>query len=345
MGRSRAQVAGLVASALAGSALLVTGSVSATPQLNASIEWQGECDDRPALRAEMAARGAELREVRPNESALHLAVSVERSSAQTLLAEVLLVAPGTRERRDVEARQCADLRRAVAWVLGVLAEEREAVERAHEPSAAEFPAPVAADPEPLDASLAPPPVRAPERREPLRAEPLPRRKRPCASDAPVSQIGVELVAGLALGPALAAAYRPCAWLVGFTLGASSLESLGYELDGRSVAIERTSAQAGAWLTLGSPALRIGLSAEAGRLRASGSGNAEGSGDSSSAAWFAVLAPARLSVPLLGRVLTAELGLAPAFTPRSFVLRYASGQELARPRHFELRGSFGLAGHF
>jgi hypothetical protein len=161
-------------------------------------------------------------------------------------------------------------------------------------------------------------------------------------------LGFGLIEAATLGPALIGSYRPCArsrLVPGLMFGASRLQSVGYELAGRSISVERTSGQAGVWFELVAPVLRAGLAFEAGRIRATGASGADGRGATSRAPWLALVAPLRFSVPLVSRALTAEVGLAAAYTPQAFTLRYASGAVLAHPRHFELRGSFGLAGHF
>jgi hypothetical protein len=60
----------------------------------------------------------------------------------------------------------------------------------------------------------------------------------------------------------------------------------------------------------------------------------------------LIIPWRWSQALVGKNLSAELGLDLAYTPLSYRLRYKSdAQPLARPSHFELRGGLGVAGHF
>ncbi len=351
-GRPRAILSYLTTLALLLLSLLVTRRAAAAPELRLSIAWQGDCDDRDALRAETAARGADLIEGQPAEDSLHLDVFVQRTAAQGLLAEVLLSTATTRERRQVQARECVALRRAVAWVLGVLAEERATAERASGPSTASFPAVPAPAPLPTSTSAAANPVQPrPSSARPAKP-PQPERPKPCAVAGSRWQLGSELVAGfgfvdaVAIGPALRGLYRPCtSWLPGIVLGASQLVSLGYTLRARSIVVERTTGQAGAWLALGVPALRVGVTFEAGRISATGASNGQGRGGSSSAPWLGFVAPLRLSVPLVAQVVTAELGLDALYTPLSYSLRFASGEQLAQPTHFELRATLGLSGHF
>lgn len=347
-------MAALLGAALASSLMLTRGPAAAA-ELSASIAWQGECDDRASLHAELASRGVHLSEAPASENVSNVSVLVQKTPAHALVADVLLVARGAQEQRRVEARECAGLRRALAWLLWALAEERQAAERSGEPSPSVPPIPsIFAEEVPAPSLASPPraqPSPSPVAREP-RVEVRPRRREPCGYVGPRVGLGGELVVAFgmldtaALGPALVGSYRPCARsLPLFTLGASRLQTVGYEVAERSVSLVRTSAQLGAWFELVGPILRAGLAFEAGRLRASGAARGEARGLASSAPWLAFVAPLRLAVPLVTRVLTLEAGLAAAYTPQAFTLRYASGDVLARPRHFELRGSFGLAGHF
>jgi hypothetical protein len=155
------------------------------------------------------------------------------------------------------------------------------------------------------------------------------------------------VDSVALGPALTASYRPCGrgW-PGFSLGALHLRSVGYDLDARSVTLQRTSARLGVWLPVVLPNLRGGVVVEAGRIRASSVGTAAGPGGSASAPWLAFVTPWRWFQPILGKSLGAELGLELVYTPLSYRLRYRSdANPLAEPSHFEVRVGVGLAGHF
>jgi hypothetical protein len=154
-----------------------------------------------------------------------------------------------------------------------------------------------------------------------------------------------LINALALGPSLVGSYRPCArYLPGVSLGASHLLSVGYELDSRAISLERTTGSVGAWLspTIG---IRAGLALELGRIRATGTAGVDGRGGVGSAPWLALLLPLRVALPVVKGVLAGQVGLDAAFTPLAYTLRYASGEPLASPSHFELRGAVGLAGYF
>ena len=337
--------------ALVGAWLLVAGHAAAAPELDALIAWQGECDDRAALRAEIQARGADLNEVVASDTAVKLGIVV-RQSAGNLLADIELTAAGSHESRHVEARDCLALRRAVAWVLGVFAEERAAAERTPQPSTAVFPVPPppaapAPAPKPATRQLTPR-VTRPEQPPPPRVKAT----RPCAAPGPRFSLGSELLLGAgfvraaSLGPALIGSYRPCArWWPGFSVGVSELVSLGYEVDARAIRLERRAGQLGAWLTLGLPELRGGLSLEAGRLHAASTTSPAGPGGFSNALWLAFAAPLELDVPLFSSALTANLGVSGVYAPLRYVLRYATAGELARLGHFELRTAIGLSGHF
>ncbi len=303
------------------------------------------------MHAELESRGVQLSEAPAGENVSSLSVLVQKTPANALVADVLLATRGAQEQRRVEARECEGLRRAVAWLLWALAEEREAAQRSSQPPPAVFPAPATRTPA-ADVPAAPSAPTAPPR---VASEPPPApRSRPhaCGHPGPRFGLGAELLLALgavdapALGPALVGSYRPCSRrLPTFTLAASRLQTVGYEVAERSGSIVRTSAQLGAWFEVVAPVLRAGVALEAGRLRASGSSRGEVRGQASSAPWLAFVAPLRLSVPLMTRALTLEAGVAAAYTPQAFTLRYASGEVLARPSHFEFRGSLGLAGHF
>ena len=73
----------------------------ASPVLEASIVWHGECDQRHALNAEIRARGVALEERAPEVSPLELAVSVARDEAG-FSADLVLVAHEGREELRVE---------------------------------------------------------------------------------------------------------------------------------------------------------------------------------------------------------------------------------------------------
>jgi hypothetical protein len=352
MGRPR--FCGLIHAALAGSCLLFSGRAAAAPEFRASIVWEGECDDRASLQAEIEARGAHLLEVAPGEGASSLTVSVQQPQANLLLAEVGLVTPDAREQRRVEAHECQGLRRALAWVLSVLAEEQQAAKQSSQVSSSAFPAPAPSS-KINSAPSAPQPSPAPPRQiasPPAASAPPTPRDRSCARSGRAFGLGAELLLGfglidaVTLGPALYGAYRPCSphW-PSITLGAAHLRSVGYELDTRSVSVVRTTGQVGVLFDVVGQTLRAGVSFELGRIRASGASSEDGAGGSSRAPWAAFVAPVRVSAPLLSSALSVEVGMAAAYTPQSFVLRYASGAVLARPRHVELRGSLGLVGHF
>ena len=125
---------GSIQAALAGSFLLFSAPLDAAPELRASIDWRGECDDRPSLHREIEARGGHLTEVDPELGTSSLTVHVERTAAGILLAELGLHTPSGSQRRHVEARECSGLRSALAWVLSVLAEEQHATELSSAPS-------------------------------------------------------------------------------------------------------------------------------------------------------------------------------------------------------------------
>jgi hypothetical protein len=299
----------------------------------------------------MQARDAELQQPAPQANILRVAVEVQRQELE-LVAELELTDPTGHERRSVVAPDCAALRRAVAWVLAVLAEEREA---ATQPLLGQAHGVLPAAPLPLveprhEAPRVAPPKRDVVSRQPSsRAAPL---SRACAPKATQLQLASEvvgaggLVDSIAWGPALVVRYRPCArsW-PGVSVGAVHLLNVDYSLDSRSISLRRTGAQLGAWVPVGWPTLRGGLSVELGVIRTSAVGTAAGPGGSGSAPWLALVAPWRWSQLLLGKSLSFELGLDVVYAPLDYQLRYKSvAQPLARVSHFELRGALGVAGH-
>lgn len=332
--------------------LLASKQAAAALELEASVAWQGDCDDVGALRAEMEARGAHLLVPKSGETALKLDVFVQRTEARALVADVLLSTASTQERRRVEARECVALRQAVAWVLGVLAEERAAEQATAEPSTASFPEPAGPT---LPESSRPPVQRSAGPRASQSQPQGPQRRgrpEPCVPGEPRWQFGSELLAGIGfvdavtIGPALVGLYRPCAkWLPGIAFGVSDLVSLKYAVDSRPIVVERMSAQLGVATALGVPALRAGAVIEAGQIRATGSPSSEGPGGSGSGPWLAFVVPVRLETPLVRRAVTVQMGLDALYTPLSYSLRYASGGQLSRPSHVEVRAALGLAGHF
>jgi hypothetical protein len=338
-----------VACVIAAVGCLLPGRAVAKPILRAELTWRGECEDLPALLEEMRARDADLQQPAPEASVLRVAVEVQRQELE-LVAELELTDPTWHEVRTVEARDCAALRRAVAWVLAVLAEEREAatqplVGQAH----GALPAAPLAEPRHEEPRVAPPQLEVVSTQPATRAVPL---SGPCTPKAPQLQLASEvvgaggLVDSLAMGPALVVRYRSCArsW-PGVSVGAVHLLNVDYSLDSRSISLRRTAAQLGAWVPVGWPTLRGGLSVELGVIRASAVATAAGPGGSGSATWLAFVAPWRWSQLLLGKRLSFELGLDVVYAPLGYELRYKSfTQPLALTSHFELRGAIGLAGH-
>jgi hypothetical protein len=320
-------------------------SAQPPPVLEAAVAWNGECDQRHALEAEIRARGVVFEERTPDTSLLELAVSVVRDEAG-YSAELVLVAHEGRDERRVVARDCDELLRAIAWVLVVFAEERHSARASPAPSAPGAPAGAssAAFPEPT-AAPASPPLGTPRTSRTSQA--------PSASPRPdcrprSSGVGSDfVVAGgwvpaVSVGAVLFGRYAPCLpWLPGIELSAGHLVTSSYERDGRELSMSRTGGRAVLWFELGAPGVDAGLGLELSRLRATASGTEAGPGGSDSTLWWAIALPVRATLPLLARRLWLRAGADFLYAPRDYSFRYRSGEELAQSSHFELRGLLGL----
>jgi hypothetical protein len=315
----------------------------AASSVRAAVTWQGECDDRPALADEARARGAEVDFAGPEHAALKLGVRVATGTTE-FLARVELESDGARETREVAARECAELRRAVAWVLVVFAEERAAAAQPGKPPEASFPAPLA----PTLEKAAEPSAAAPATR-PAAATTA---AKTCAGRREHWQAGVRLVTAFgfvpspSIGPNAFGRFRPCSpWLAGLELSALYLTTLGYERDGRSLTVRRVAGRGTGWFGFGVPWLEIGAAVEAGQLSASASTSAAGPGYDDSTGWLAFGIPVAARVILLPGVFSAEAALEGLYAPAAYSLRYASGESLAESSQLEFRAALGVAAHF
>jgi hypothetical protein len=313
----------------------------ASPVLEASVLWQGECDQRHALNAEIRSRGVSFEERAPGLSTLELGVTVVRDEAG-FSADLVLVALDGREERRVAARDCSELLSAIAWVLVVFAEERHAVQRAGPgpnapagPSNAAFPeSPSAPGPQESRQNTELPPA-APKVGE----TECHRRGFGVGSDLVVAGGWVPAVS---LGATVFGRYAPCpAWLPGLEVGAGGLLTSSYERDGRELSIARAGMRAGLWIELGTPVLDAGLGLEVSRLRATATDSETGPGGSDSALWWAVAMPVRATLPLFGGRMGLRAGVDVLFAPSEYSFRYRTGEELAQTGHFELRGLLGV----
>jgi hypothetical protein len=318
----------------------------ASPVLEASVIWHGECDQRQALNAEIRARGVAFEERAPGLSSLELAVSVVRDEAG-FSADLLLVALEGREERRVVARDCDELLRAIAWVLVVFAEERHAA-RGGAGLAPNAPAPAGSS----SAAFPEPPS---EPGDPSH-EPESKKLPPVAANASSETecrrsgfgVGSDLVVAGGWLPAVSAGavvfgrYAPCpSWLPGIEVGAGGLVTSSYERDGRELSSARAGMRAALWMELGTPIVDAGLGVEFSSLRATASDSEDGPGGSDSALFWAVTLPVRATLPLFARRIWVRAGVDALYVPSEYSFRYRSGEELAQTGHFELRGLLGI----
>ena len=314
--------------------------------LEASVVWAGGCDDRNALSAEIRARGVSFEERTPGHSPIELAVSVVRDDPG-FTAELLLVALEGREERRVAARDCRELLRAIAWVLVVFAEERQAAQNRGEPvPGAAVGASNAAFPEPSSEPARPP--HEPQSKPAATPPPLGRKPAEEACLRRGFGVGSDVVAAggwvppASLGATLFARYAPCPhWLPGVELGAVELITLKYERDGRELSVARAGVRAALWMELGTPLVDAGFGLEVSRLRAAASDSAAGPGGTDSAVWWAVALPVRATFPLVAGRMWVRAGVDGLYAPSEYVFRYQSGESLADTGHFELRGLLGI----
>lgn len=343
--------------------LLSFASVArANPELQAELFWRGSCEDAADLIQQVRTRGAELElldQPAPAEvdatQVVRVEVRVEDPAPFALVAQIQLQSRGGQEQRRVQAGTCAALRSAIAWVLVVLAQQRAsepeaAADTRNDSSSATSPGPVM-EPSPprtdaTGARAAQPssPVLeapSPDRRNLLRAEP----RRSWA-------LGISFTAAFGLlpapayGPMLFGRYRPRpAWLPTLQLSVQRLATSGFESQGTAISVTRDAARLGVWVPLVGNALDLGLAAEVGRLVAAGSGATLERGSSDATLWFAFAMPLRLSIPVLGQLLRAELQAELDYSPVPYTFRYGSGDTLTSTAAFEGRGQVGLVSHF
>jgi hypothetical protein len=320
----------------------------ASPVLEASVVWRGECDSREALNAEIRARGVSFEERAPGSSPLELAVRVTRAEPG-FSADLVLVALDGREERRVAAPDCDELLRAIAWVLVVFAEERHAVNSRPDRAAnvpvpagssnAAFPEPASELASPQDETQSTPP--SPVARNRATEPECRRRGFSMGSDLVVAGGWVPAVSG---GAVVFGRYAPCPpWLPGIEVGAGGLLTSRYERDGRELSIARAGMRAVLWMELGTPLVDAGLGFEFSRLRVTASESEVGPGGSDSDLWWAVALPVRATLPLLGRRMWVRAGIDALYAPSEYSFRYRSGEVLAQTGHFELRALLGVGG--
>jgi hypothetical protein len=331
---------------VAGAALLAQ-QAAALPRVSAEVSWQGECDDRAALQQELHARGVLLTSEGDlaTSAPLRLDVNVTPSRTSGWSATLDLRSDRGAQLRELQAVNCGELRKAVAWVLVVLAEEQArsvASSSQSLPARAAFPEPVenAPTPELLQPSeLGPPTADA--------APPAPPRSTTSGAS---FRLGTAFITAFgfapspALGPSASFEVRPSSRSPRFRFTVMQLTSLPFERDETTIDVERIAVRS----SIGSNALwaplTLSADAEVGRLTGTGRGSNLASG-SEHEPWLAVGLSAKLDAPLIARALVAELGASFDYTPLEYAFRYRSGQELSTSGPIEGRAQLGLSACF
>lgn len=274
---------------------------------------------------------------------LQLEVSVTAGEAGGRHAVLELRSHRGGQLRELQAEHCEELRKAVAWVLVVLAEER-----ALAASVATEVQPKPAIPSSSTRGLAPAPRVEPRASHATEGE----RKAtppfvPSNGGRASFRLGTAFVTGFgfgprpALGPSFFVEVQPGPGSPALRLSLLQLATLPYERDQTSIDVERLALRGSVASNAIWKPLAIGLDAEAGRLTGSGSGSDVSPGKDREP-WLAFGLSAKLVVPVLPRILVAELGASFDYTPLSYSFRYRSGQELSTSGPVEGRAQAGLA---
>jgi hypothetical protein len=320
--------------------------------LHVDIDWQGPCEDVVDLAEQVRKRGAELAAPGAGSDGaaadvpLRAEVSVRESAPGSFSAFVALRSGAAFDRRHLEARDCTNLRSALAWLLVVLAQQR-ATDR---------------EPRSFPSSAAFPPLAPGERSAPVVLQPPSERARrgvrvpggnARSPERAVSEWGVGaswtgalgLVTAPAFGPVFFGRYRPpSAWLPTLQVSLLRLTTMGLEREGTSISVVRQAARLGAWVSIGE-SVHVGVAAELGQLVAEGYGSQLSHGSRDTALWFTMAVPVRLALPVVARTLSAEVGAELDYMPIPYAFRYDSGETLASTRAFEGRAEVGLVCRF
>lgn len=314
------------------------------PHVSAKVSWAGECDDSSELAREMRARGVVLVEGAGGDSpVLELDVSVTTDASGGHSAALELRSGRGRQLRELQAQQCAELRRAVAWVLLVLAEERAlapGLTSDEQPKRATFP-PVTSGPELARATEARAP-RAEQTEDTIAPARVPTNERRARF-----RLGTAFVTGFgfaprpALGPSIFVELQSSPKSLAVRVTLLQLETLPFERDDATITVERLALRS----SVGSNALweplGVAVSAELGQLTGSGRGFELASGRDREP-WLAFGLSAKLDIPVVPRLLVAEVGASLDYTPFRYSFHYRSGQELSRSDPVEGRAQAGLA---
>jgi hypothetical protein len=321
-------------------AFLGAAREASAESIRARVRLFGACADSAPLAAELARRGVVLEVLAPDAGAAPFVVAVSvdvAANGRHQAALTVLDAAGARDDRRLDARDCGELRAAVAWVLVSLVREREA-QRAPPPT----PPPVAAFP---DA-----PSSAP-RLSPTGAVDTPVRDAGAASVTPqpaaprAFRVGTAFALGfgmtdqVALGALVSAEYAALPFL-GVRLSAWSLSASDIRAEEAVISIDRRAAQLSLVLRLDGVPLWLTGGVEAGLLSAGARGLAEQGEDE--AGWVSLPISAGATVPLFAEVLELHVAGGAAFAPYPYRLR-ASGETLMSPSPLEIRTEFGLTG--
>jgi len=326
---------------------------SAAPSVQAHIEWHGDCQDDRAVSEEMLARGVRVyTSDTPNGEGPFLWISVQPNARVGWAARLELEgAGGSRESRLVEARNCSDLQRAVAWVLATFAREASATAATSErtvdvPAGSETGQPATS---PVEAASAPSAAQSPS----LVGSAAPdERARSDSSTSPSASrfaLGTSFVAGIgwlptpALGPSVHAEYGPrTGSRPTLRLSVARLASLPFERGEVSLRVDRIFANASMLFASGLAPLKLKVALEAGTFRGAGTGPPPFRPGSERLVWLAGELGAELRFAFLRDVLHGEFGASGAYAPLSYSLEASDGQSLVVSKNLEFRVVAGLA---
>jgi hypothetical protein len=308
--------------------------------VRARVRLFGACADTGALAAELARRGVLLEVLAPDAGAAPFVVAVSvdvASNGRHQAALSVLDADGARDDRALDARDCGELRAAVAWVLVSLVREREAQRAAPptQPPVAAFPDAPASPPRPSPAAAVDTPVRDGGA---VSVSPQPEPPRAFRVGTAFS-LGFGMTDQVALGAVVSAEYATLPFL-GVRLSAWSLSASDIRAEEAVVSIDRRAAQLSVVLRLDGVPLWLAGGVEAGLLSAGARGLAEQGEDE--AGWVSLPISAGATVPLFAEVLELHVAGGAAWAPYPYRLR-ASGETLMSPSTLEIRTEFGLTG--
>lgn len=175
----------------------------------------------------------------------------------------------------------------------------------------------------------------------------PRQPRGRSTTGDAARLGFALVTGFgfadrpSLGPLLYLDREIESLNLRLKLSAFQLSTLPFRADAATLSIDRLAMRFGAhWSPPALPPLSLGLSAEAGRLIAAGSGLKVSRTDAAS--WFALEPAVVLRWPLFRKLLWLDLGLSAAYTPFKYQFEYGTGQRVSQAGPFEARFQAGLS---